>query len=119
MAGGPLDYWRGHLAGEVPALRLPADRPASAAMDHCGSFRPLSIPGPAAEAIGALSRREDATLFMTLLAGFAALLHRYSGQEDLIVCTPAAARHRSGTRDLIGYFDNILPMRTDLSGDPR
>jgi thioesterase domain-containing protein len=88
-------------------------------MDHRGSFRPLSIPGPTAEALGALSRREDATLFMTLLAGFASLLHRYSGQEDLVICTPAAGRHRSGTRDLIGYFNNILPMRLDLRGDPR
>jgi thioesterase domain-containing protein/acyl carrier protein len=55
---------------------------------------------------------------MTLMAGFAALLHRNGGQEDLVLCTPAAGRHRSGTRDLIGYFNNILPMRLDLRGDP-
>ena len=55
---------------------------------------------------------------MTLLAGFEVLLHRYSGQEDLVLCTPASGRHRSRTKDLIGYFNNILPMRFDLGGDP-
>ena len=55
---------------------------------------------------------------MTLLAGFEVLLHRYSGQEDLVLCTPASGRHRSQTKDLIGYFNNILPMRFDLRGDP-
>ena len=55
---------------------------------------------------------------MTLLAGFEVLLHQYSGQEDLVLCTPASGRHRSQTKELIGYFNNILPMRFDLSGDP-
>ena len=55
---------------------------------------------------------------MTLLAAFEVLLNRYSGQEDLVLCTPASGRHRSRTKDLIGYFNNILPMRFDLGGDP-
>ena len=55
---------------------------------------------------------------MTLLAAFEVLLHQYSGQEDLVLCTPASGRHRSQTKDLIGYFNNILPMRFDLRGDP-
>jgi thioesterase domain-containing protein len=111
-------YWRAHLAGEVLGLRLPADRPGSAAMIHRGSFQSLTIPARVAGALGALSRRENATMFMTLLAGFEVLLHRYSGQEGLVLCTPASGRHRSQTKDLIGYFNNILPMRFDLRGDP-
>ena len=57
-------------------------------------------------------------MFMTLLAGFEVLLNRYTGQEDLVLCTPASGRHRSQTKELIGYFNNILPMRFDLHGDP-
>jgi thioesterase domain-containing protein len=114
-----LAYWRTHLEGEVPGLRLPTDRPASAAMLHRGSFQSVVIPARVATALGALSRRENATLFMTLLAGFEVLLHRSSGQEDLVLCTPTSGRHRSGSKDLIGYFNNILPMRFDLRGDPR
>ncbi len=113
-----LAYWRAHLGGEVPALRLPTDRPASASMIHRGSVQPLTIPARVTGALGALSRREHATLFMTLMAAFELLLHRYSGQEDLVLCTPASGRHRSQTKDLIGYFNNILPMRFDLTGDP-
>ena len=110
-----LAYWRGHLGGEVPALRLPADRPALGRDDPSGIVPIAGDPGAGDRALGALSRRENATLFMTLLAGFEVLLHRYSGQEDLVLCTPASGRHRSRTKDLIGYFNNILPMRFDLT----
>ena len=113
-----LEFWRGRLAGEVPSLWLPADRPGGSTMDHRGSFRPVSVPSPTASALAELSRREQATPFMTLLAAFAALLHRRGGQEDQVHCTPASGRHRSGARDLIGYFNNILPLRLDLRGDP-
>ena len=113
-----IAYWRTHLHGEVPGLRLPTDRHGSAAMIHRGSVQSLTIPARVAAALGELSRRENASLFMTLLAGFEILLHRYSSQEDMVLCTPASGRHRSGTKDLIGYFNNILPMRFDLRGDP-
>jgi thioesterase domain-containing protein len=113
-----LIYWRAHLGGEVPRLQLPTDRPDSAAMIHRGAVQSLAIPARVVGALGKLSRRENATLFMALMAGFQALLYRYGGQEDLVLCTPASGRHRSGTRDLIGYFNNILPIRFDLRGDP-
>ena len=113
-----MEIWRGRLAGEVPSLWLPADRPGGSTMDHRGSFRPVSVPSPTAAVLAELSRREQATPFMTLLAAFAALLHRRGGQEDQVHCTPASGRHRSGARDLIGYFNNILPLRLDLRGDP-
>src|SRR5262249_23437132 len=66
-----------------------------------------------------LAKQEDCTLYMVLLAGFEALLHRYSGQEDLCVGTPIAGRNRAETEGLIGFFVNTLVLRTDLSGDPR
>jgi thioesterase domain-containing protein/acyl carrier protein len=113
-----LAYWRMHLGGDVPRLQLPADRRASAATSHRGTFQSLAIPAAVSQSLGRLSRAENATLFMTLIAGFEVLLHQYSGQEDLVLCTPASGRHRSQTKDLIGYFNNILPMRFDLSGAP-
>ena len=66
----------------------------------------------------ALSRQEGATLFMTLLAAFQALLHRYTGQDDIVVGTPIAGRNRSEVEGLIGFFVNTLVLRGDLSGDP-
>jgi thioesterase domain-containing protein len=112
-----LAYWRNHLEGEVPRLLLPTDHPLSAATNR-GAFQTLTIPAAVNVALGQLCRREAATPFMTLLAGFEVLVHQYSGQKDLVVCTPASGRHRSQTKDLIGYFNNILPMRFDLEGDP-
>jgi thioesterase domain-containing protein/acyl carrier protein len=112
-----LAYWRNHLEGEVPKLLLPTDRPLSAATNR-GAFQTLTIPAAVTSALDQLCRREAATTFMTLLAGFEVLLHQYSGQKDLVVCTPASGRHRAQTKDLIGYFNNILPMRFDLEGDP-
>ena len=113
-----LAHWRAHLQGNIPRLQLPTDRPGSTATFHRGAFQTLAIPTAVSQTLGELSRRESATMFMTLLAGFQVLLHQYSGQEDLVLCTPASGRHRSQTKELIGYFNNILPMRFDLSGDP-
>ena len=113
-----LAYWRSHLSGAVSKLELPTDHRESAAMNHQGAFQAVTVPAPVTQALGELSRRENATMFMTLLAGFEILLHRYTGQADLVLCTPASGRHRSQTKELIGYFNNILPMRFDLEGDP-
>jgi thioesterase domain-containing protein len=114
-----LAYWRKHLAGDVPSLRLPTDhRESSGPSSHRGACRSLEFPPDLSESLAQLSRQENVTLFMTLLAGFQALLHQYTGQDDMVICTPVTGRHRSGSRDLIGYFNNILPMRFDLSGDP-
>ena len=113
-----LAHWRTHLSGDIPKLQLPTDRPKSTATHHRGAVQTLAVSGPVFQALGQLSRRESATMFMTLLAGFEVLLHQYSGQEDLVICTPTSGRHRSHTKDLIGYFNNILPMRFDVRGDP-
>lgn len=113
-----LAYWRQQLGGRVAALALPIDRPRPQGHSSQGALQSLVLPQNLTEALKALSRREERTLFMTLLAAFQTLLYSYTGQEDIVVCSPLAGRHRSETRDLIGYFTRLLPMRTDLSGNP-
>ncbi|MBV9774815.1 MAG: amino acid adenylation domain-containing protein, partial [Gemmatimonadetes bacterium] len=113
-----LSYWRDRLAGAPALLELPTERPRPAVSDHRGAVRSLRIDPAAADRLRALGRREGATLFMTLLAGFAVLLSRYSGQADVVVGTPIAGRNRRETEGLIGFFLNTLALRTDLSGDP-
>ncbi|HEY0513939.1 MAG TPA: non-ribosomal peptide synthase/polyketide synthase, partial [Thermoanaerobaculia bacterium] len=113
-----LAYWRERLAGHPPVLELPTDRPRPAMQTFRGAWEPLSLGLEASEWLGELSRRNGAPLFMTLLAGFLALLHRYTGQTDLLVGTPAAGRSRIELEGLIGFFINTLVLRTDASGDP-
>ncbi len=79
----------------------------------CLNFQP-----ELSESLTALSRREGATLFMTLLAAFKALLYRYTGQRDIVIGTPVANRNREELEELIGFFVNTLALRTDFSGDP-
>nr|WP_280950027.1 non-ribosomal peptide synthetase [Methylocystis bryophila] len=121
LAGAVLDrqlaYWRERLAG-APALNLPTDRPRPAVQDHAGATYGFEVPQRVAEGLARLGRREGATLFMVLLAGFQLLLSRYSGQNDVSVGTPVANRRRVELEGLIGFFVNTLVLRTDLSGDP-
>jgi amino acid adenylation domain-containing protein/non-ribosomal peptide synthase protein (TIGR01720 family) len=113
-----LGFWRERLAGAPPLLELPTDRPRTSAPGGRAERCSFAVPAETAEALRALSRREDASLFMTLLAVFQALLSRWSGQEDVVVGTPVAGRSRLEVENLIGFFVNMLAQRTDLSGDP-
>ncbi|HZS34487.1 MAG TPA: condensation domain-containing protein [Methylomirabilota bacterium] len=115
---GQLAYWEKCLGGRVPELRLPRDHARSSATTARGGSRSFEVPAAVADALRQLSRREQATLYMTLLAAFAAWLHRYTEQLDQVVCSPVAARDRPELEGLIGYFNNIVVMRLDLSGDP-
>ena len=112
-----LSYWKGQLA-DLPTLRLPTDRPRPRSESFQGRRQMLSLSSSTIETLKALSRSEEVTLFMTLLAAWQALLMRYTGQEDIVVGTPVAGRTRGETEGLIGFFVNMLVMRTDLSGDP-
>src|SRR5207302_4371656 len=89
---------------------------------HVPSFRgarePLSVSAESAEALQSLSQSEGVTMFMTLLAAFQTLLHRYSGQDDIVVGSPIANRTQAETSKLIGCFANTLALRTDLSSNP-
>ena len=83
-----------------------------------GARESFSLPAELTEQLKSLCRREDVTLFMLLLAAFNALLHYYTGQRDLTIGTPIANRNRAETESLIGFFINMLVLRSDLSGDP-
>ena len=110
-------WWRERLAG-APVLDLPTDRPRPPVQTYRGGVRRSRLPAPLAGDLRALARRREATLYMVCLAAFQALLHRYSGQEDLVVGSPSAGRASVALADVVGYFVNPLPLRTDLSGDP-
>ncbi|MCG8351746.1 MAG: amino acid adenylation domain-containing protein [Chloroflexales bacterium] len=113
-----LDYWKNQLRGAQATLELPADRPRPAVQIARGASESLLLPRALAESLNELSQREGATLFMTLLAAFQALLYRYSGQEDICVGTPIANRTRAEIEPLIGFFVNTLVLRGDLAGNP-
>jgi amino acid adenylation domain-containing protein/non-ribosomal peptide synthase protein (TIGR01720 family) len=112
-----LGYWRDQLAG-MQALQLPYDRAREAVQGFRGAQCTRTIDPEVSERLRALSRREGGTLFMTLLAGFVVLLHRYSQQTDVVVGTPIANRGHKELEGLIGFFVNTLVLRTDVSGDP-
>jgi amino acid adenylation domain-containing protein len=111
-----LDYWRSQLAGELPLLQLPTDRPRPTAQSYRGAMRTRSIPADVAECIRALAQQAGATPYMALLAAFNALLHRYTGQKDIIVGTPIANRAQTETQHAIGFFLNTLALRANVSG---
>lgn len=113
-----LGYWKKQLAGMPDGIELPTDRPRPAAPTFQGRWESLDLPARLNEQLHELGRREGATLFMTLLAAFMTLLHRYTRQTDLLVGTPVAGRTHKETEGLIGFFVNTLVLRGNLAGDP-
>ncbi len=111
-------YWKASLVGAPEILRLPTDRPRPPEQSYAGETVPLVVNRRLTKALKDLGHRHGTTPFMTLLAGWAALLSRLSGQEDLVVGTPTANRGRAEIEGLIGFFVNTLALRMDLSGDP-
>ncbi len=109
-----LDYWTDHLRDAPPVLELPTDRPRPAIQTFNGGKETLHLDSACGEALEALSRREDVTLFMTLFAGFNALLNRYTSQDDIVIGTPIANRNRPEIENLIGYFANTLALRSRI-----
>ena len=122
LAGGTLErelaWWRERLAGAPTVLELPADRPRPQVQRFLGGHHPFALPAPLAAEVRTWSRQSGATLFMTLLAAFQALLSRYTGQLDLLVGSPVAGRTHRELEGLIGFFVNTLVLRLDLSGRP-
>ena len=111
-----LAYWKQRMTGSA-TLQLPLDRSRSV-KDNGGMYGVFVLPKELTEGLRALSRQEGTTLFMTMLAAFSAVLHRYSGQDDIVIGSPIANRNRAEIEDLIGCFMNPLPLRIDLSGNP-
>jgi amino acid adenylation domain-containing protein len=112
------EYWTQTLAGAPELLELPADRPRPPRQDFAGASLPIELDVDVTEALKTLSHRHGTTLFMTLLAGWAVVLARLSGQDDVVIGTPSANRGRAEVEELIGFFVNTLPVRVDFSGSP-
>jgi amino acid adenylation domain-containing protein len=113
-----LTYWRDKLDGDLPVLNLPADRPRPSRQTYRGTSVRLLFPREKSGALKTMFRRQHVTAAAGLLAAFAVLLFRYTGETDLIMGCPFANRTRTDVENLIGLFVNILPLRIDLSGDP-
>ena len=106
-----LSWWKEALKGAPPVLELPTDRPRPAVQGYRGASVPVRLSSELSESLRRLSRREGATLYMTLLAGFQVLLARYSGQWDVVVGSPVSGRTARETEGLMGFFVNTLALR--------
>jgi hypothetical protein len=113
-----LAFWKSELAGAPPLLALPTDHPRPAVQTFRGAAYESALPKSLVESLRLLGRQQGSTLFMTLLAGFEALIYHYTGQPDLVLGTDLANRTTVQTEALIGFFVNLLALRTDISGDP-
>jgi len=114
-----LDYWKQQLAGAPALLEFPTDYPRPPIQRFQGKMASLQLSPELTAQLKTLSQQAGTTLFMTLLAAFATLLSRYSGQSDIIIGSPIANRTHHQTESLIGLFLNTLVLRIDLSGNPR
>jgi amino acid adenylation domain-containing protein/thioester reductase-like protein len=113
-----IAYWRRQLAGAPSLLELPADRPRPPLQSFRGASLPFRIAPSRLVGLRDVCRTGSATPYMGLLAGFSALLHRYSDQTDIVVGSPVASRQRLELEKLVGFFANTLVLRLGLSGDP-
>ncbi|HEY0375500.1 MAG TPA: condensation domain-containing protein, partial [Pyrinomonadaceae bacterium] len=111
-------YWKNQLKGKLPLLDLPTDRPRPVLQTYRGSSVTSTLDAELTRRLKALSVERGATLYMTLLAAFQILLHRYTGQDDLLVGSPTAGRNRAELAGVVGYFTNPVVLRADLSQDP-
>lgn len=113
-----LDFWRVKLAGKVPELELPYDRPRRISGEITGAVRSVLVPATVAAAAKSLATQENASPFMLCFAIFQALLHRYTAQVDFLVTTPSANRDRREFESVAGLFVNPLLIRANLRGNP-
>ncbi|MGF6735812.1 amino acid adenylation domain-containing protein [Paraburkholderia youngii] len=111
-------YWREALSGAPSMLALPTDRPRPARQSFAGATVPVEIDAELTRELRRLGREHGTTLFMTVLAGWAAVLSRLSGQDDIVIGVPSANRGRREIEELTGFFVNTLALRVDLSGGP-
>nr|AXN93615.1 PuwG [Anabaena sp. UHCC-0399] len=114
-----LNYWQQQLAGAPPLLELPIDRPRPPIQSYQGGYYGFTLDADLTAKLKSLSQKSSVTLFMTLQAAFVTLLHRYSGQTDILVGTPIANRDRKETESLIGFFVNTLVLRTQITDNPK
>ncbi len=111
-------YWQEELSGELPILNLPTDRRHPALPTYRGAARSVLLDTELTRQLKELSTQENATLFATLMAAINVLLRTYAGQDDIIIGAPHASRAIPETERLVGFFLNMLPIRTDTADDP-
>ncbi|MBY0273555.1 MAG: amino acid adenylation domain-containing protein, partial [Alphaproteobacteria bacterium] len=107
-----LHYWQNRLEGAPDQIKLPTDRPRPKEMSYRGGLYRGKIEGSVVKRLRALAQEKNCSLFMVLLAAFQVLLHRYSGQDDIVVGSPVANRHYKEIEGLIGFFVNTLAYRS-------
>ncbi|TRW90769.1 non-ribosomal peptide synthetase/type I polyketide synthase [Candidatus Methylobacter oryzae] len=119
QAGNDLwAYWQKQLNGEILPLDLHTDYPRPAIQTYKGASYAVMLPAELTQKIRELARQEQATLNMVLLAAYQVLLHRYTGQTDILVGAPTAGQNQSMFEHVVGYFINTVVLRADLSGNP-
>ena len=111
-------YWREQLGEKPPELTIPTDflRPSKPVFRN--SYLPFNINETNTEALRSLARQNGGTLFTSLMAGFVILLHRYTQSTDLIIGTVSTGRMTPSKAGIVGPMHNLLPIRTNLSGNP-
>jgi amino acid adenylation domain-containing protein len=112
------EYWKQTLEGAPALLELPLDRARPPQQDYASGYVPVVIDRDLTTQLRALSRRYDSTLFMTVLAGWAALLSRLSGQCDIVIGTPVANRSGPQFEEIVGYFVNMVALRVRIGDHP-
>ncbi|WP_369067727.1 condensation domain-containing protein, partial [Burkholderia gladioli] len=112
------EYWRQTLADAPALIDLPTDHPRPAQQSFAGAHVPVCLDAELTQALRRLAQAHGVTLFMTVMAAWAAVLARLSGQQDIVIGTPSANRNRQEVEPLIGFFVNTLALRLDLSGTP-
>ena len=123
MLAGPQgerlwDYWRKQLAGPLPVLNLPTDRPRPPIQTYRGASHDFNLNDELSRLLKTLAKANGATLYMVLLAAFQVTLHYLTGQEDLLVASPVVGRNRAEFEGIVGLFTNPVILRADLSGNP-
>jgi non-ribosomal peptide synthetase component F len=113
-----MNYWREHLRGAPPLLELPADRPRPNMREFHGAYEPIPLAKDVVESVKTFCQQEGVTPFMAMLAAFKALVSRYSGEKHVVLGTDIANRTTTETERMMGFFINLLPLHTDLSGNP-
>jgi hypothetical protein len=116
--GRRLRYWREQLTGAPQTMALPLDRPRTPAVSRDGASVGFTVPDEVYAALTEYGRQRGATLFMTLLAAFDALLARCTGDAELVVGTPASGRTRIELESVMGFFTNVIALRTEVGDDP-
>lgn len=113
-----IAYWRGQLQGAPELLALPTDRPRPPIQRHVGAHLPVALERALGDALLELSRAEGVTFYITMLAAFATLLYRISGEADIVIGSPIANRNHVELQGLIGFFTNTIALRVPLAGNP-